>query len=189
MLRFAQKCSPTSNAGKILTECLEGALEGYKEFPEEYNECYPNTSKIFSLEEAKDLVKKLLDAHKNPKETYYLTDYHYLILYEVLEYEKDIFNTTYDDGEVGQIGNLKFKLSTAQKEERREFKRKVKSIDYIQECLFWDFDFLLGKEILLGMDNEQKDHFGFSDETFGVIMGLKPHPDEIKLEIDIEGNE
>jgi len=189
MLRFTEKCSPTSNAGKVLTECLESTLDGYKEFSENYGEDYPNTSKIFSLEDARDLVKKLLDAHKDLKETYYLTDYHYLVIYEILECEKDIYNNAYGDTDVERIGNKEYKLGTAQKEERKEFKRKAKSVEYIEECLFWDLDFLLGKEILLGMDEKHKKQLGFSSETFGVIMGMKPHPDEIKLEIDKEISE
>lgn len=163
---------------------LEGALElaidalrqSYEDGEDEQVlECYlDQTRSIFTRDELLAELKKLLAAHQSPL-LYMPTDYHFLILYDVLSQKIDIHNDTVSDGVLSSngpvlVGEIDF--------------------DWTIDLYFWDEDFLLDPDIMNLLPMEQKKQLGFTDETFGVVNRLKPHPDELVLKvtdhIDIE---
>jgi hypothetical protein len=128
----------------------------------------PQIRELFTAKELSEQLRKLLDAHTGPS-LYMPTDYHFLILYEVLENWISFHNDVVDEegaddvGEAISLGRIDF--------------------DWIVEHYFWDEDFLMGPDERNRMTREMKEMMGFSEESFGVVNRLKPHPDELELKL------
>lgn len=60
---------------------------------------------------------------------------------------------------------------------------KIKHIDFgcVTDIFFWDENFLISSDIFDNLLPDAKRSLNFSEETFGVVHGLKPHPEEVKL--------
>lgn len=176
MLRFTEKCTPGSKAGVLISKRLRVALDEFNDeesMPErDFKDHFPLISSCFSRDEAKEMVKKLLEAHEDSKNTYHPTDYHFALLYELLEDERGYCGFLIEDGENGHLP----------KETTKKYKKTAETLEHIIEVLFWDHDFLITKDEILDLNEQAKDQLGFSPEVFGIIMGMKPHPDEVKLE-------
>ena len=54
-------------------------------------------------------------------------------------------------------------------------------VDSILEDYFWDTDFLFDPAEFEKLGVEGRENMGFSEEAFGVVNGLRPHPDELVL--------
>ena len=116
-------------------------------------------------------LQKLLTAHRSAK-LYMPNDYHFLILHEVLELQIRSHNDrvsacgqplTFGSVLLGQV-----------------------DFDFVRDY-FWDEDFLLDPEVMASLSEENKTALGFNQETFALVQGLKPHPQELELqEVDIE---
>jgi hypothetical protein len=100
------------------------------------------------------------------------TDYHFLILHEVLELQISHHNNWVSA--CGQplafgsvlLGHVDF--------------------DFVRDY-FWDEDFLLDPEVMASLSEEQKAALGFNQETFALVQGLKPHPQKLEVqEVDAE---
>ena len=110
-------------------------------------------------------LQKLLTAHRSVK-LYLPTDYHFLILHEVLELQiishNDLVSACDQPLAFGSVllGNVDF--------------------DFVRDY-FWDEDFLLDPEVMTSLSEEQKAALGFNQETFALVQGLKPHPQELEL--------
>jgi hypothetical protein len=116
-------------------------------------------------------LQKLLTAHRSVK-LYMPTDYHFLILHEVLELQiishNDLVSAFDQPLAFGSVllGHVDF--------------------DFVR-YYFWDEDFLLDPEVMASLSEEQKAALGFNQETFALVQGLKPHPQELELrEVDAE---
>ena len=116
-------------------------------------------------------LQKLLTAHRSVK-FYMPTDYHFLILHEVLELQitshNDLVSACDQPLAFGSVllGHVDF--------------------DFVRDY-FWDEDFLLDPEVMASLSEEQKAALGFNQETFALVQGLKPHPQELELrEVDAE---
>jgi hypothetical protein len=116
-------------------------------------------------------LQKLLTAHRSAK-LYMPTDYHFLILHEVLELQiishNDLVSAFDQPLAFGSVllGHVDF--------------------DFVR-YYFWDEDFLLDPEVMASLSEEQKAALGFNQETFALVQGLKPHPQELELrEVDAE---
>lgn len=91
------------------------------------------------------------------------TDYHWLLLYEVLEVYSEGFNDMPHGRLCERFG--------------------IEHIDFhlLIEMFFWDNDFL-GEEIPdLALETRQR--LDISPETFGLTVGMKPHPEELALKV------
>jgi hypothetical protein len=53
--------------------------------------------------------------------------------------------------------------------------------DFVRDY-FWDEDFLLDPEVMASLSEENKAALGFNQETFALVQGLKPHPQELELQ-------
>ena len=111
-------------------------------------------------------LQKLLAAHRSAK-LYMPTDYHFLILHELLQLQIGFHNDRVSSG--GQplafgcvlLGHVDF--------------------DFVADYYFWDEDFLLSEAVMAGLSEENKALLGFNQETFALAQGLKPHPQELEL--------
>jgi hypothetical protein len=94
------------------------------------------------------------------------SDVHFLLLHEVLHHEIECHNDrVFDTGQPVACGDLRLLLI---------------DFDFVRD-FFWDLDFLLQPEVMERLSEEDKQRLGFNPETFGVVLGLKPHPKELEL--------
>jgi len=170
MLRFATK--PDTVFPVFLHDAIEGTLDEIEldPSPEEQQEAFealmPSSAKVFGFQEAKQQLRAL---HTALAETalYKPTDYHWLLLYELLELYSEGFNNM-PHGRVCEAFGI----------QHIDF-------DLLVELFFWDNDFL--DVDIPDMPLEARQHMGISPETFGLTAGMKPHPEELVLKIcDVE---
>jgi hypothetical protein len=116
-------------------------------------------------------LQKLLLAHRSAK-LYMPTDYHFLILHEVLQLQISRHNERVANA--GQplafgsvwLGHVDF--------------------DFVRDH-FWDEDFLFDPTLMSRLSEKDKAAMGFNKETFALVQGLKPHPKELELkEVEAE---
>jgi hypothetical protein len=121
---------------------------------------------LFTPQELLEETQKLLSAHRAPA-LFMPTDYHFLILYEILEGNIEAHNDLVK--EQGPIEYGPFAIA---------------EIDFItiQDMYFWDTDFLLNPDDMNSLSEDDAKSLGFNEETFGVVNRLKPHRDELKFE-------
>ena len=111
-------------------------------------------------------LQKLLTAHRSVK-LYMPTDYHFFILHEVLELQiiqhNDLVSACDQPLAFGSVllGHVDF--------------------DFIRDY-FWDEDFLFDSEVMASLSEENKAALGFNQETFALVQGLNPHPQELELQ-------
>jgi hypothetical protein len=173
MLRFQSR--PDRVFGEILHAALEFKddeidmhIEGSGEDPKEWAEWFPDLAKFFSPRLARDTIGRILAASRDAR-IHQLTDYHWYIVYHCLNYFCDVHNDLAREGKTGtcsvapcEIGQIDF--------------------DYIVDHFFWDTDFLAA-EHLLDLTTQHRQRVGFSDEAWSLAAGLRPHPDELAIQI------
>ena len=120
---------------------------------------------LFDAEQLLAELRKLLQAHRSPKLSM-PSDVHFLLLYKVLQHQIEVHNDrVFATGQPVACGDVRLLL-----------------IDFAFVCdFFWDLDFLLEPEVMERASEDVKQRLGFSPETFGVVQGLKPHPQELEL--------
>jgi hypothetical protein len=116
-------------------------------------------------------LQKLLTANQSTK-LYMPNDYHFLILHEVLELQISSHNDRVSAcGQPLAFGSVLLGQV---------------DFDFVRDY-FWDEDFLLDSEVMASLSEENKAALGFNQETFALVQGLKPHPQELELqEVDAE---
>ena len=122
----------------------------------------PRSSRFFTAEQAKEHLRALQRAIHAPQ-LYQPTDYHWLLLYECLRVYCGLFNEL-------PSGVIKDTYG-------------IESIDFngVIDYFFWDIDFL--NDHISDLSMEAREQLGVSPETFGLSMGLKPHPEELTLKL------
>lgn len=166
MLRFA--CKPDKVFFGILSEALALILDQLREeFVDDDMVPLTKSLSIMGRELLTAEVAKLSDAHHSPK-VFMPTDYHFLILYEILEWFIEIYND--DPSAVGSRGSFAGV--------------RVGQIDLggVLDTYFWDTDFLFDADALNALSGTGKEMMGFRDATFGAVNKLAPHDDELALE-------
>jgi hypothetical protein len=176
MLRFQE--APDKISLAILHAALTDALDWIddnQDDPEDFARVYPESAKCFTPQLAKKILKQLLRASQG-RTLYQLTDYHWLLLYEVLSKFADIFN---DEPESVSGGS---ELVTTYG------RKKVDFHDFI-DCYFWDTDFLADPDGMINMGHESRQSMGLNQEAYAVIQRWTPHPEELALtKVDSEEN-
>jgi len=118
-------------------------------------------TRVLSIDQATSMIKDLHKAYMDKKDWWILTDYHWLLLYDVLEG----FVEMYNDGE--------WKSARIKKIVGDEI-----DFDDIVGIWFHDTDFLsdgtMGK-----LSPDQRKTLGVSDAAWSIANGLKAHPDEL----------
>jgi hypothetical protein len=134
MLYFRRKPDPVFTA--ILHSALESEGERIKGFTDDdldsWEGCYPHSSRYFTAAAATEVVTQLYCASRDPI-IYRFTDYHGLLLYEVLENFCVIHNDLAPEAPKGwrPVGGY-----------------QLLEIDFLAlvELYFWDTDFLIALE-------------------------------------------
>lgn len=121
--------------------------------------------KIFSRNELLNELKRLFDIN-NSNSLYKISDYHFIILYYLIENMVIIHNEIINENGEGLFEELALKYI---------------DFDELTGIFFWDTDFLIDKDTYNNLFTEQKEYMGFSEATFGAIHSLKPHPEELKI--------
>ena len=134
-----------------------------------YASLYPRTAKFFARPEALDVMMALLEASRDGA-VYQITDFHWLVLYECL----DAFCTLHNNSVKGKRGTTRtvgpYRIGPI-------------DFDFIVDHFFWDTDFLLGENLLNLSPDQRRNQLGVTDEAFSIASGLKPHPDELRIEL------
>jgi hypothetical protein len=131
-------------------------------------------TRIWELFDAQQLhaeLQKLLLAHRSAK-LYMPTDYHFLILHEVLQLQISRHNERVANaGQPLAFGSV--------------WLAHV-DFDFVRDY-FWDEDFLFDPAVMASLPEKGKAAMGFNKETFALVQGLKPHPKELELkEVEAE---
>jgi hypothetical protein len=165
MLRFEIK--PDTVFLDMLDDAIEQMIDEMDlEEPTDQDESFeinmPRSSRVFTAQQAKHQLRTLQRAI-HAAELYKPTDYHWLLLYECLEQYCEIFNDL-------QVGVMSEKYG-------------IESIDFAHliDYFFWDIDFL--NDDIAKLPMEMRAQLGVSPETFGLSMGMKPHPEELALKL------
>jgi hypothetical protein len=140
---------------------------------QEFMSLFPETGRVFPPSVAMAALMKLRSCLDKP-EVYNCTDYHYLLLYDVLNFYADIHN-----GLVMKAGN---------KRKRKEasfidpFHIEKINVDEMVDLYFFDHNFLIDSDTLLNLPDLVRRTL--RPELFGLCQGLPPHPEELELERD-----
>jgi len=140
---------------------------------EYFRDMYPEAGRVFAPHAALKVLQNMLECHNRP-ETYFLNDYHYLLIYDVVE----AFCDSHNDAVSGSRGKLKRELSTV-----GEFCIDQVDFDSILDCYFFDTDFLTDQEVILGLSIGGRQYLGMNEEAFPIATGLSPHPEVLALKI------
>jgi hypothetical protein len=125
-------------------------------------------SRIWELFDDQQLLtelQKLLMAHRSAK-LYSPTDYHFLILHEVLQLQISLHNSLVSSGDQPLAFGSVLLAHV--------------DLDFVSDY-FWDEDFLINPTVMTSLSAEEKVALGFNEETFALVQGLKPHPKELDL--------
>jgi hypothetical protein len=189
MLRFQEPLTPA--AKYLVAYSLEVADDELHDFDsDEWVHVFSRSASCFSLDLARTTIADLRDKLERP-ELYQLTDYHWLLLYDVLE--QGIVPLS--DWQIPEVNRDLASLASPEDgylEIRRRGRRKPHvQIDFgwFIDKFFWDTDFFLSRTVYEQLDPEAKQQLGVKPETFGVIQGMAPHRDELRLEVWTEENE
>ena len=168
MLRFQE--APDEISLAILHAALADALDWFddhQDCPEDFTVDYPESAKCFTPALAETTLKDLLRASQESA-LYQLTDYHWLLLYEVLSKFAELFN---DEPDIVVGGS---ELVT---------KYGIQEVDFAEflDLYFWDTDFLTDSEDLIKMGHESRESLGLNKEAYGVIQRWPPHSEELEL--------
>lgn len=134
----------------------------------------PESTLVFSDEIAKKTLEALLQASWET-EVYQLTDYHWLLLYEVLatfiESANDNKGGMYADfdGEPSYLTGIHV------------------DFDAFIDVHFWDTDFLMSGEMLDKCSLAHRNNLNLSSEAYGVCHRMVPSPEELELKVWKEG--
>ncbi len=165
MLRF--EIQPDTVFLDMLDDAIEQLIDEMDlEEPSDQDESFavdmPRSSRFFTTQKAKKQLRTLQRAI-HAAELYQPTDYHWLLLYECLKLYCGLFN----DLPSGVISE----------------KYGIESIDFNEliDYFFWDIDFL--NDHISELPMEAREQLGVSPETFGLSMGMKPHPEELALKL------
>ena len=128
-----------------------------------FTRTYPRTAKLLTPRAwQRELVK--LRAANHASGVYRPTDYHWLILYEVLRVFSEFHSETSPRG-------ILHEQSTAHEVD----------FEAILRGFFWDLDFTVPLEELTGFGFLGTDWMGLRD-AMGIAAGLPPHPAELEIE-------
>ena len=140
---------------------------------QEFMSLFPEIGRVFPPSAARAGLVDLRKCLDSP-DVYTGTDYHYLMLYDVLNFYADIHN--------GLV------IRARNKQERKEasfvdpfFIEKI-HIDEMVDLYFLDENFLLDAETLQELPDAVRR--SMRPELFGLCQGLQPHPEELEMKID-----
>lgn len=129
--------------------------------------------KYGTLKYLKKVVSDILAAFK-AKGLYDATDYHWEIIYYALNHYKEVYDdmatdVMHDDPDDDYVIRI-------------DGRPVLDLSEFDIGSYLWDVDFTFEPELVNGLGGSINDSVDFSPELFGVVNGMMPHPDELKLE-------
>ena len=185
ILAFAQPLTAAATA--LVIACLELASDAVVEqyaTPQEWAEDYPRSARCFTPALAR-LTLRDLHARLQLPETYVLTEYHWLLLYECLQGEMPVINDLLLPCLMERLHTLAVTQDCAYLSLSAPSQNTTGfhiDVAVFIERYFWDTDVLMVAEVVSRLSAEAKRHLGLSESLFGVVHGLAPHPDELVLQ-------
>lgn len=141
-------------------------IKAVKDLPgNELEYLLPTAGKVFGPLTAIKTLKRILACNKRPG-LYRLNDYHYLLLYDTLQYFCEIHNDMVKEAHSGFEKQRMSKVG-AFYIERIDF-------DALIDIYFYDIDFLMDGDTMIGLGLERRKELGLNDETFGISQGMAP---------------
>jgi hypothetical protein len=168
MLRF--QLEPGERDLAIFHAALDDALnwlDFHHDYPEDFPISYPESAKCFTPALAEHTLKNVLRA-SHDSAFYQLTDYHWLLLYEVLWKFSEIFNDEPECVTGGKDLAIQYGI------------QEIDFSDFIG-LYFWDIDFITNPDDLINMGEVGRKTMDFNREAYGVIQRWPPHPEELEL--------
>jgi hypothetical protein len=156
------------DALEFLIDQVSSVVDESRDEPSTWADIYPDLATFFSPQLARDTLSKLLEASKAPR-LYQLTDYHWYLVHVALQLLIDVHNDDLRDEPSRLIRVGQYKIGPI-------------DLDAILDRFFWDLDFE-GPNYLLSMSPEERRQGTFSDEAWSIAAHLKPHPDELTLDV------
>ncbi len=153
-------------------------FEEYSEYigtiQDNFENLLPNAARVFNAGTALHTIRQMLKCHKDTW-LYVLNDYHYLLLYDTLQYFCEIYNdmaaeipTVYENNKRAILGGI--------------YIEKI-HFEELLSIYFYDIDFLLSADTVFGLGLDNRECLGIKDETFSISQGLSPHHEELKLKL------
>jgi hypothetical protein len=185
MLRTQEPLTPAATA--ILRICLEVSDDQVRDFGENYwVTAFPRSARAFTRPQAGELFTTLLDALAAP-ELYQPTDYHWMLIYEAMHGEVDVLNDLQIpsvNAELARLWRTQDRHYLAVRRGRGKQRPRVRiDFDAFLHVYFWDLDFLMAPDALDGLTPDQKRGLDPNPELFGLLHGLTPAPEELRLTV------
>ncbi len=122
---------------------------------------------MFTRAELARAVKQLSEAHQ-VKVLYMPTEYHWLILADILETGVELHNQVVEEFGPRRVGSV-----------------LLGEIDFdaVTDIYFWDTDFFIDAKAFNALDAEAKRQMEFSEGVFGAVNRLKPHPTDLEMTV------
>jgi len=205
MLRWAEE--PTEGFDRLVVDLLNYALrDTFSEVIWEGDRDIFQCSRLFpDIETFRRECKKLIDGIGR-RILYMPTEYHFYLLYRILEYYSLIYEEKYkdsgdecfrwfnwDDDEILRIRldgvgrAYEDKVKKDEKYLRGICESPLRAFDYIVSTYFWDLGILYDARVYNQMGSYEKCKIS-SEGTFGVVNRLAPTDDELELEDFTEYN-
>ena len=187
MIKFGKELTAAGCA--IIEFCIRNSLgkisfERGRKGARFWEENYPLSSQCFCRHRTCKTLEEILEK-LNHDGLYELTDYHWLLLYECLGTEINCFNTTQARPLWEELQQLKknddIPYLSVIKKRRKKQKKILISFTMFFDMYFPKIDFLMSGDEYNALSAEDKAKLHFSEELFGVVNDLIPHPDELIL--------
>jgi len=173
MLKFSRK--PDKIFTEILGSSFTFVLDIIADCSEDNFECLlPYASRNLSKEAAIGVLRELIKYNK-ASGLWELNDYHYVLIYDVLKVFCNAMKEIAKDSTEPILALNKC---------------KIWEIDFeaLVAVYFPDTDFLMSPDLIVNLPAEVKQKLAIRKETFGVAMGMRVHPEELKVKLHEEGD-
>ena len=162
----------------IFKELLEGALDYAidtirdledDDGDDDFKCLWPIAAKCFNKDNA---LKALMEIrrYQKRKEIYSVSNYHYMLIYDVLEKDCIWLNdhAKEDKKPIVKVG-----------------KCEILKIEFgaLSDMYFKDTDFLTDERIMMSLKKDHKKQLGYAPETFGIAIGMAPNREDLKIKL------
>ena len=113
-----------------------------------------------------------------------LTEYHWLMLYEMLDYQFVLWNDDLKGGPDTTVPRVVFESDDELWIEAGPPLQL--DLHAFIDNYFWDDDFLIAPEEFAALTPARKVLLNLTDSTFSVIHGYPPHPEDLELRVGEE---
>lgn len=117
----------------------------------------------WSKEDFVKLLNSLEEMHQDLEQEWYLTDYHFIVLYKVMKWAIQDHNLAVMTGETPILVDASYTIN----------------FDDVTTRIFHDTRFLWTAEAINSLSSKEREELGLTPELFSICNGLTPHPTEV----------